>query len=89
MTSIGDSYTFYGCSSLTSITIPNGVTNIGKDAFSYCRGLTSINIPDSVTSIGKNAFYNCSGLIYNKINDNDEGKYLGNKDNPYLVSSRH
>ena len=53
---------FYECTSLTSITIPDGVTSIGNYAFYYCIGLTSITIPDSVTSIGDLAFYGCSGL---------------------------
>ena len=53
---------FYGCSSLTSITIPNRVTSIGDGSFSQCSGLTSITIPNSVTSIGDYAFSGCSGL---------------------------
>ena len=53
---------FYNCSGLTSITIPDGVTNIGNYAFYFCRGLTSVTIGGSVTSIGENAFYNCTGL---------------------------
>ena len=53
---------FYGCSGLTSITIPNSVTSIGGYAFSNCSGLTSVTIPNSVTSIGGYAFSNCSGL---------------------------
>ena len=61
VTIIGDE-AFYGCSGLTSITIPNSVTSIGSDAFSYCSGLTSVTIPNSVTSIGDKTFYNCSGL---------------------------
>ena len=49
-------------SKLTSITIPENITSIGRCAFSGCDGLTSITIPDSVTSIGSAAFENCSGL---------------------------
>lgn len=38
-----------GCTSLTSITIPNNVTIIGSSAFEGCTSLTSITIPDNVT----------------------------------------
>ena len=52
-------YAFSKCSSLTSITIPNGMKSIGSGAFQYCYGITSFTIPNSVTSIGSNAFQNC------------------------------
>ena len=55
-------YAFEYCSGLTSITIPNSVTNIGDYAFRGCSSLTSITIPDSVTSIGSHAFYYCKKL---------------------------
>ena len=53
---------FHQYTSLTSITIPDGVTSIGDFAFSECTNLTNINIPDGVTSIGFGAFFNCTNL---------------------------
>ena len=58
---LGD-YAFYGCSGLTSLTIPSGVTKIGCYALSSCIGLTSLTLPSSVTEIGEHAFLNCRGL---------------------------
>src|SRR5215510_13506680 len=47
---------------LTSVTIPNGVTNIGGAAFSGCTRLTSVTIPSSVTILGDAAFAGCTNL---------------------------
>ena len=60
---------FGGCSSLTSITIPDSVTEIVSSAFRGCSSLTSITIPDSVTEIGSYAFYGCSSLTSITIPD--------------------
>ena len=42
------------------VVIQEGITSIGKYAFSVCRNLASIEIPSSVTSIGNDAFSACS-----------------------------
>ena len=55
-------FAFHKCFSLTSITIPNSVTEIGDNAFYDCSALTSITIPRNVTTIGMQAFSNCSSL---------------------------
>ena len=47
---------FYGCSNLSSVTLPDSVTCIRGHAFAGCSSLTSISIPDSVTSIEDAAF---------------------------------
>ena len=62
VTSIGDC-AFEDCSSLVSVTIPEGVTSIGASAFGYCSYLASVTIPKGVTSIGDCAFEYCSSLV--------------------------
>ena len=57
-----DHHAFDSCNGLTSVTIPNSVTEIGSQAFKSCYGLTSVTIPNSVTMINSYAFYCCSSL---------------------------
>lgn len=59
---IGDEV-FLGCSKLTSIIIPDGVTAIGRAAFMTCTSLTSISLPENILSIGSGAFWDCYNLL--------------------------
>ena len=61
------SYLFYGCTTLTSVTLPEKEDNldgyvIGSYAFYKCSALTEITIPDTVTKVENYAFYGCSHL---------------------------
>ena len=55
-------WSFRNCTGLTSVTIPDSVTDIDDNAFDNCTGLTSVTIPNSVTNIGEFAFYMCTGV---------------------------
>ena len=76
VTSIGE-YAFYKCSSLKSITLPEGVTSIGYAAFGYCTSLTAITLPEGVTSIGGGAFSHCSSLTAINIPENSQLTSIG------------
>ena len=67
-TSIGEG-AFDCCSSMTSITIAEGLTSILDFTFGSCSNLISITIPDSVSIIGRWAFHRCSSLASITIPD--------------------
>ena len=47
---------------LQTITIPERVNHIGRDAFCYCPGLRSVTILGTIASIGESAFVQCDNL---------------------------
>ena len=67
---------FYICPSLTSVTIPDSVTNLGFEAFSQCQNLTNLNLGNGVISIGDRAFEFCTALP--SVNIPNSVKSLGN-----------
>lgn len=48
--------------SIQAVVVENGVTSIGRMAFSGCSSLTGITLPEGVTTIGRMAFFGCSSL---------------------------
>ena len=78
------SYAFKGCSRLTSLNLPAGITSIGECAFCGCSGLTNLTLYAGITEIGVFALWDCSGLkeVRFCINDNLD-TYL-TKGHPYI-----
>lgn len=44
------------------VTVPEGVTSIGREAFRGCGTLAGVTLPPGVTAIGPAAFSGCTGL---------------------------
>lgn len=53
---------FNGCTTLTSITLPNSVTDIEEKAFYHCDKLAVVNLPNQLEIIGERVFSGCSSL---------------------------
>ena len=67
-------YAFNECTDLSSVTLPDGLTNIGNGAFLGCSKLTAITLPSKLTKIGDYAF-NESGLTSVVIPDSCKAIY--------------
>lgn len=52
----------YGFNRLKSISIPNSVSSIEDQAFSYCDSLMTVTIPNNVTHLGEEVFSGCKSL---------------------------
>ena len=50
---------FYELIDLTSVVLPNTISNIGNYAFYNCESLKDITLPDGISNIGNYAFYEC------------------------------
>jgi hypothetical protein len=68
--------------SLKTVTMSDNITDINQYSFFGCENLETIFISNNITHLGGMAFSGCVKLIYTEWNN---GKYLGNEDNPYLI----
>ncbi len=67
---------FFDCrDSLKTVSIPEGVTFIEKEAFYCCRQLESVSLPDGLLTIGKEAFSTCE--ILKDVNIPSTVTYIG------------
>ena len=70
-------YTFYECTSLTDIHIPDGVSLIGEYAFGKCEKLTTLNIPNSLSMVEEGCFSYTSSLEKYNIASDHETFFVG------------
>ncbi len=61
VTRIGED-AFYGCDSLTSVSLPEGLSGIGACAFCACKSLTGVSLPESMRAIRASVFASCYAL---------------------------
>ena len=53
---------FSGAKALTTVILPQNITNISKSCFEDCKALVTMTIPETVTTIDNAAFKNCESL---------------------------
>lgn len=69
---------FYGCL-IDSVSIPEGVKQIGDRAFAYCQNLAKIRISSTVDLIQDDAFQNCTNIM--SITVDERNKEYDSRDN--------
>ncbi len=75
-------HAFCMCISLESVTLPEGFTNFSEGVFNDCKALKSVSLPNSLENFGSWMFFGADAVVFNEY---ENGKYLGNDNNPYLV----
>jgi hypothetical protein len=52
----------FNSTQIESVIIPDGITEIGENAFANCRLLSNVTLPSSIRNIGNSAFSGCTAL---------------------------
>lgn len=66
LTAFGE-YSFYGCTSLTTVNIPEGITTIPDRCFQNCSLLSPISFPSKLKTLGEYAFSGCTSITQIKL----------------------
>ena len=75
---MGTTGAFEGCTSITAVVIPDGVTEIQDNAFYGCTSLETVTIPSGVTLLRNCAFCDCPNLraVYFKGDAPQQANYV-------------
>ena len=76
---------FAGCKSLEKVVLGKSITVVGEKAFANCPNLQNVALPDGIAYMDYSAFAECNKLQFNEY---ENGLYLGNEENPYIVLMR-
>ena len=57
-----NAFNFYSHNNITTVTVPEGVTTIGTNAFGSCERLTEISLPSTLANLGEHVFQSCPSL---------------------------
>jgi len=75
-TTVISNSSFYNCSDMTKVVLPQTLKCIGAFAFDGCNLSGELNMPESLQTIQNNAFYGCSNLT--KVVFNNGLSSIGN-----------
>ena len=71
------------CKTIEKVEVPDSVTHIGVAAFNECDALKSVILSENLQMAEQSAFSTKHSLL--RFNRFDNGRYLGSKNNPYLL----
>ena len=78
-------------SAIETVSIPNGVKKLDRNAFNVCRNLRSVEIPASLTDIHVESFYDCRASFTvsgdNPVYKGDLGHIIRKSDNVLYIGS--
>ena len=74
---------------LISVTIADGITEIGDKAFALCENLETVTIPESIISISGSAFSLCDKLTLVVKRDSYASKYAQENEIPFIIEDEY